>query len=400
MKKLSKDQVKAIVGVYVCCMAIMSILVPVPILAAIVAAFPDVSVTSIQMIVAIPSFAAIAGNFLFAKLATKMYRRSCMLLGMGLYLFGLLPYFFHGSIIPAYIAALCSGLAMGGTQVVSGALISDYFEGDSRGVLFGLCSLFVGIGGVIFMMIAGNMGAIAWYKAYLAYLAVVPMFLIELLFMPKGNIEVAKEGAPRAKISKTVLVIAALTFVYFACNQVYSSNISLLLAERSLGGTAEAGNVSSVNTLCGAIGGLFTLPFKKLCRKQSLSIAAVLAAVGSAVIFAAGGIPMVIVGTFLMAFMYAVYNPIGSQYVTEASNIANMSINLAVYQAAGSLGNFFSPIIFGAATASVGTSGSQFMAGAVVFAVVAVVSFAYYAKAKIEDGNSDVAVETAGNSVA
>ena len=105
---------------------------------------------------------------------------------------------------------------MGGVQNGTGALVTDEFEGDLRGTVFGLFSVFVGIGGILFTMVAANLGAQQWYNASLAYLVMVPMLILELICIPKGNKEAKPTKGNHIKVPKEVLAIGAIGFFYFA----------------------------------------------------------------------------------------------------------------------------------------------------------------------------------------
>lgn len=382
--KISKEQVRALVGFYSGTFTIMSILVPVPILGAVAQAFPDTPAMLIQMLVSCSSFAAIAGSFVFARLARYMYRRTGMLISTAIYLVGLLPVAFHDSIYPALFAAIAVGFAMGGVQNTVGAMITDYFEGDSRGLLFGLCSVFVGLGGTLYTMVAGRLGAENWWMAYYTYLIIAVVLVVMFIVLPKGKKEVAETGkAQRARIPREVIVVSLMVFFYFSCNQVFSNNISMFLAQTGLGDTVMSGNVSSVNTLVGAIGGLLVIPVHRLFKRQTLTVNAILGAIGAALIFTAGSIMPVFAGAFAMSFAYAVYNAISSQYVSEASDTVGMAFNLAILNSSGSLGNFFSPMMIGGvAGAFGGTAADSFMVCAALAAIVGVVSAVYFAKVK------------------
>ena len=395
--KISKDQVRALIGIYAGTLTIMSILVPVPILAAVAQAFPGTPPLLIQMLVSSSSFAAIVGSFVFARLARYIYRRTGMLIATCIYLFGLLPVVFHDSITPALISAIAVGFAMGGIQNTSGAMITDYFEGDQRGMLFGLCSVFVGVGGTIYTMLAGRLGAQNWWMAYYAYLVILIILAVMFIALPKGKKETTSEKMQRARIPREVVVIACLVFFYFACNQIFSNNISMFLSQNGLGGVVESGNVSSFNTIIGCLGGLLVVPCHRLFKRQTLTVNAILGGIGATLIFTAGSLMPVFAGAFCMSFAYAVYNAISSQYVSEASGTVGMAFNLAILNASGSLGNFFSPMMIGGLAGALGgTAQNSFMVGTALCVVIAVVSAAYFAKFKSpKSGSAESETETA-----
>ena len=376
------SNIKKCIGIYAASMNIMGILIPVSILAAVSQAFPDVPVATVQMIVAIPSILAILSNFVFAGLSYKFYRKTSIIISTCIMLVGgLIPYFFHDSIVPLLIAACLAGFAMGGVQNGTGALVTDEFEGDLRGTIFGLFSVFVGIGGILYTVIASRLGAGQWWDAYLAYLCLVPELILEIIFMPKGNKEEKPTKGNRVKVPREVLTIAVIGFFFFALTQLFNSNEAMLVTERGLGGTAEAGNAATLYNIAGMIGGFCVFPWKKLFKVQTLSVNTVISTVGCFIMLIAASMFQVSLGAVLMSFAYSIYNPIECQFASEASEPMGMAFNLAIITATQSLGQAFSPMIMGAVSMPFGGGISgQFTAGVVMFAVLAVVSFLYFGK--------------------
>ena len=380
---MTGKQIKSLVGIYAASMNIMGILIPVSILANVAQAFPEVPVAQVQMIVAIPSILAIASNFIFASLSHRLYRKTSIIISTCIFIVGgLLPFFFHDNFAWLLVAACCAGFAMGGVQNGTGALVTDEFEGDLRGFAFGLFSVFVGIGGVIYTMIASQLGAIEWHYAYLAYLALVPQLILEIIFMPKGNKEAKPTKANRVKVPKEVIIIGIIGFFYFALTQLFNSNEAMLVAERGIGGTVEAGNAATLYNIAGMIGGFLVFPWKRVFKKQTLSVNTVISAVGCALMLIAATMLHVSAGAILMSLAYSIYNPIECQFASEASEPMGVAFNLAVITATQSLGQALSPMIMGVAAIPFGGGiEGQFMAGTIMFIVLAVVSFWYFGKA-------------------
>lgn len=379
---MTGKQIKSLIGIYAASMNIMGILIPVSILAAVAQAFPDVPMAMVQMIVSIPSILAIASNFIFAGLSHKLYRKTSIIISTCIFIVGgILPYFFHDNFAWLIVAACCSGFAMGGVQNGTGALVTDEFEGDLRGTAFGLFSVFVGIGGILFTMVAANLGAQQWYNAYLAYLVMVPMLILELICMPKGNKEAKPTKGNHIKVPKEVLAIGAIGFFYFALTQLFNSNEAMLIAERGLGGTVEAGNAASLYNIAGMIGGFLVFPWKKIFKKHTLSVNTVISTAGCAAMLIASSMLHVSAGAILMSLAYSIYNPIECQFASEASEPMGMAFNLAIITATQSLGQAFSPMIMGAAAVPFGGGiTGQFTAGVIMVAILAVVTFWYFGK--------------------
>ena len=146
--------------------------------------------TTVQLIVAIPSLLAIVANFITAKLATRFTPRVRTIAACFFYVAaGLVGYFLHDNFAMLMVASCLAGFGMGGVQNSIASLITNSFDGDARGAAFGLCSVFVGLGGFVYVSMAAALGAQAWYNAYLGYFAVLVLIALQLIFLPKGELE-------------------------------------------------------------------------------------------------------------------------------------------------------------------------------------------------------------------
>ena len=102
---MKAQYIKDGIGIYAATATIMSIIIPVPVLASIAQAFPDVPMATVQLIVAIPSLLAIVANFITAKLATRYTPRVRTIADCLFYVAaGLVGYFLHDS-FPMLIVA-------------------------------------------------------------------------------------------------------------------------------------------------------------------------------------------------------------------------------------------------------------------------------------------------------
>ena len=112
-----KNNMKTLVGVYSCALALMGLIVPVSVLAGIVQSFPDAPITSIQLIVTLPSLVAIPVGILVSKLASRVYKKYTALFFTAFYVFaGTMPIYLHGTITELLISSSLVGVALGGLQ--------------------------------------------------------------------------------------------------------------------------------------------------------------------------------------------------------------------------------------------------------------------------------------------
>lgn len=377
---MKAQYIKDGIGIYAATATIMSILIPVPVLASIAQAFPEVPMTTVQLIAAIPSLLAIVANFVTAKLATRFTPRVRTIAACFFYVAaGLVGYFLHDNFAMLIVASCLAGFGMGGVQNSIASLITNSFDGDARGAAFGLCSVFVGLGGFVYVSMAAALGAEAWYNAYLGYFVVLVLIVLQLIFLPKGVLEEPTAKGEHVKIPREVIFLCIFGFAYFGATQLFNNNISMFIAETGLGGTMEAGNASQVYTLAGMVGGFLVFPIKRLFKNQTLAANALISLAGCACIVLTGSLVGVCIGAAFMAFGFAVYNPIESQLVSEASPAKGLAFNLALMAATQSIGQATSPYWIGAAATPMGGgTTAMFYVGVIIFAVLMVVQFLYF----------------------
>ncbi|WP_282191977.1 MFS transporter [Adlercreutzia caecimuris] len=391
---MKAQYIKDGIGIYAATATIMSIIIPVPVLASIAQAFPDVPMATVQLIVAIPSLLAIVANFITAKLATRYTPRVRTIAACLFYVAaGLVGYFLHDSFPMLIVASCLAGLGMGGVQNSIASLITNSFDGDARGAAFGLCSVFVGLGGFVYVSLAAMLGAEFWYNAYLGYFVVILLIVLQLVFLPKGELEEKTAKGEHVKIPREVIVLCVFGFAYFGATQLFNNNISMFVAETGLGGTIEAGNASQVYTLAGMAGGFIVFPVKRLFKNQTLAFNAIMSVIGCVLIVASGSLLGVCVGAAFVALGFAIYNPIESQLVSEASPAKGLAFNLALMAATQSIGQASSPYWIGAAATPLGGGvTSMFYVGIIIFAALVVAQFLYFnALKKKGSSSSDVA---------
>ena len=108
----------------------MSYLAVSPVIANIADEFSDVGVSTVQMILTLPSLVCLSTSLLAGVLARYLYKRSIILISMACYMMGgLCPLLINSSIFPLLICSAIMGLGVGGMVTTTGAIICDCYEG-------------------------------------------------------------------------------------------------------------------------------------------------------------------------------------------------------------------------------------------------------------------------------
>lgn len=378
---MSKEKIKYLVGVYACAICFMAMLTPVPIIAQIVMAFPGTDIVLIQMIVSMPSLVmAFAGMAVSSLLAHRFYKKHVALASFVVFMVaGLMPLLFHDNIWQLLTSAAFVGLGLGGLQNSSDALLADYFVDKERSTVMGLFSTFVGLGGVLWTIVAANLGAQNWVLAFAAYFIMIPFIIIAAICLPKGKIEPKRKVNVFRNIPREVWAITVFGLVFLMCVQLYNTNVSLLVAERGFGDAIEAGLATTATTIAGIVAGLLVGPAFAKLKNLAIPIMFCLTAVGLAVALVAPGIWVLALGGFVLSLGKEMFVPLAGNYSAGNSLPAGRAFNLAFGQAGNSLGAAFSPAVFGAVAAPLGgTIETKFVVGIVVCVIIAIIGFRYF----------------------
>ena len=109
---MDKTKIKYLVGIYAAAMCIMGMLVPVPIVASVAAAFPNENIAAVQMIIGIiPLMMAVSAMLVSSQLASRVSKKKTTLVGhVIVMLAGASVLVFHDSLAQVLAASAVMGL--------------------------------------------------------------------------------------------------------------------------------------------------------------------------------------------------------------------------------------------------------------------------------------------------
>jgi MFS family permease len=388
-----KNNVKTLIGIYSGSLCLMGLIVPVSVLAQIAMAFPDVPITTVQMMVALPSLVAVFSGLFISKFAHKIYKKHSMIFFTCLYMIsGMMPVVFHANMTQLLISAALVGVSMGGLQNPMTSIIPDYFEGQERATALGFLSTFICLGGIIYTFAASRFGASDWTHAFYAYGFMFIFLIGEIIFLPSGKLEPKASKSEPVKVPVEVIIVAALGFIFYTCYSVFNSNEALLIAERGIGGTVEAGYASTACTAAGILAGIITGSVVKFFKKYAIPVTFALGVAGLALCYIAGNVPVICIGAFILALGYQTFTPLAGIKAAEESGPVGMAFNMALVNAVCSFGQALSPYTTSIITKPWGsTINSLFMCATIGSVIISVIAFVHYGKGKAANKNQKVA---------
>ncbi|MCC8152586.1 MAG: MFS transporter [Lachnospiraceae bacterium] len=201
---------------------------------------------------------------------------------------------------------------------------------------------------MLFIWIGGQFAKVQWEKCYLCYLFILIIAVVEWFCVPKGKLDRKKEkGEPHTAIPGTILFYTVMILFFGIFIFTFSSNISLFITQRSLGGTVEASYASIIYNLAGMVAGCVTGFVLSRLKYKVFSCSIIIAAVGMLLCFFSTGFPVLCIGAIFCGAAYSIAIPAGNYYASIESTDYNRSFSIALLNALSGGGMLISPIFFG-----------------------------------------------------
>ncbi len=354
---MKASKLKNLVGIYSASLSLMGLIVPVSVLGSIAQAFPGTPIATIQLMVTLPSLIAIPTGILVSKLASRITKRSLILFFTAFYILaGTMPIYLHASMTELLLSAALVGVALGGLQNPMTAIITDVFEGEERFRYMNMLPTFICGGGTIYTMVAAMLGATDWTHAFYAYLIIGVFLVLEVFCTPKTVLEPKATKTEKAKVPREVYFLCAFGFLLYTACQVFNNNEAMLVAERGLGGVVEAGFGSTANTVAGIVSGFIATPLMRKLDKKYPVVLIGTGLVGLLCFALTSSVPMLCFAGFVIGLSYQLFTGVVVVGASNNSAAMGISFNIALGNAASSLGQSLAPFTTSALAAPFGGS--------------------------------------------
>lgn len=319
-----------------------------PILAEVGKYFPDSSDAAIQIVLTIINLITLPMMIiepLFEKFITK---RDIAIIGTALMLVGaLVPQVLNTELWMLYIASGIIGVGLSFVVVTSSSLISDYFSGIEKSRIMGFQSIFVSIGGTIIAKGSGLLTAMGgWKTGYLVFLITVPIILIILFTVPRGEVVVAeKTEGESGGISGSMIYFGFLCLVTGIFVATFNTNIAMYIDAKHIGDANTAGTVSGIMQVVGIVGGLLLGTVVKTFKRFTIGGSILVMAAGTACVALSTNFVVICLGALLVGIGFAIRNPGAVTFGANMVPAAQASLAIAIISATYNVGNFLSAFI-------------------------------------------------------
>lgn len=319
-----------------------------PILAEVGKYFPDSSDAAIQIVLTIINLITLPMMIIepvFEKFITK---RDIAIIGTALMLVGaLVPQVLNTELWMLYIASGIIGIGLSFVVVTSSSLISDYFSGIEKSRIMGFQSIFVSIGGTIIAKGSGLLTAMGgWKTGYLVFLITVPIILIILFTVPRGEVVVAeKTEGESGGISGSMIYFGFLCLVTGIFVATFNTNIAMYIDAKHIGDANTAGTVSGIMQVVGIVGGLLLGTVVKTFKRFTIGGSILVMAAGTACVALSTNFVVICLGALLVGIGFAIRNPGAVTFGANMVPAAQASLAIAIISATYNVGNFLSAFI-------------------------------------------------------
>ena len=276
-----------------------------PILSQIGEAFPHASPTRIQFLMTFPAIFSLVFTIVSAFLSDVFPKKKLALAGLATVgAGGVLAFLFHGSLGILFLWAAVIGIGIGMVAPVAPALVNETFLDHEKNTMLGLQSSAATLGGMLMSFAGGYLALAGWRYGYLVYLVGIPGHFITLFGVPRDSrtSSVSSEAVQRGRFRFVVWKEIILTILLLMVFSSFPTNISMLVAERSLGDTSLSGLLTTVFMLGGLVSGVLYGKVSSVLKHYTAPAGPLILGAGALIVALAYNVPMLLFGCFAGGF--------------------------------------------------------------------------------------------------
>ena len=347
-----------------------------PVLSQIGEAFPQASPARIQFLMTFPAIFSLVFTMISAFLSDVIPKKKLALAGLTTVgAGGILAFLFHGSLGILFLWAAVIGIGIGMVAPVAPALINESFTNGEKNTMLGLQSSSATLGGMLMSFIGGYLALAGWRFGYLVYLVGVPGLIITLFGVPKDkrSSSVSSEPVQRGRFRLVVWKEIILTILLLMVFSAFPANISMLVAERSLGDTSVSGLLTTVFMLGGLVSGVLYGKIAAVLKRYTSVAAALIMGAGALIVALSYNVPAIAFACFIGGFGTLMM----PANMSAASRLPGYeTLNSALIMGSSFVGAFLTPVFTSISAAITGSDSVTFrfytvIAAAVILAVLA-----------------------------
>lgn len=343
-----------------------------PALADIAAAFPQAKQTTVALLATIPSLFSVPCSLITGRLLGRRLRyRTMALAGILLMMLGgLLPLFLN-SLALIVCARGMMGVGLGILIPITPSTTMLSLPREQAQRQMGVNAASANAAAIVYQLIGGFACSISWRYSFLAYLLVIPVLPLVLLYMREPEIHkepdqqqkadqpqdatqrndpLVQTHSPRA-FGKPYWGWFILHFVFIVLFYAYITNISSIIADNNYGTASASALVLAVFSLGGTYGGHVMSRLITKIQKRVFVVAGLACFLGEIVLVAGGNLAMMFIGSLVYGLGFGMMLPSISLFSGYAVRPEQRAFALSINAVGNGAGTFLSAYIFAAIAA-------------------------------------------------
>lgn len=289
-----------------------------PVLGEIGDHFSSADKTLVQL-VAVMHSVSIVPSLLMASLACTIFPKKTVLIsGLVLFTVSGISGALATNIYLLLFTRIIMGVGLGFSIPFSTSLISDFYENEEKARMMGFSSSFNMIGGMVSLLLAGQLGFISWNLPFLIYGFGIPVIFLTAFFLPDlGKVSNKKITSSSARLGKEVYFLAFCMFVFCVLLFILNPTMAQFLRANGLGDARMAGLSIAFASMGGIVSGLMLQRSRQLTRQFFLPSMLTLSSMGFVLLAGSTALTAVFVGAFIIGFANRSVYPIFFLKATE-----------------------------------------------------------------------------------
>lgn len=383
MKQLTNER-RTIVSVIALSTLTMAMSATTPALADIAAAFPQAKQTSVAMLATIPSLFSVPCALITGRLLGRRVRYRTMALTAILLIIagGLLPLFL--SSLGLIIAARAMmGMGLGILNPITPSITMLELPKEQAQRQMGINGATSNTAAVIYQLIGGFACVISWRYSFLAYLLVIPVLPVVMIYLREPKITQERDKSTQGQsIGASIRTFGrpfwgwfVLHFFFISLFYAYITNISSIIANNHYGTASASALVLAVFSIGGVVGGHTMSRLITKIEKGVFILAGVICFTGKIILVAGGNIAMMYLGSLVYGLGYGMMLPAIPLFAGMSVAPEQRAFALSVNMVGNGLGTFLSAYIFAGIAALLGVSWDRFpiLASSIGYLVIAAI---------------------------
>lgn len=314
----------------------------------------------VKLVLTLPALFIVLGAPFAGYALDRWGRKPVVLISLLLYGLSGTSGFFLDSLYSILISRALLGLAVAGVMSGFTTLITDYFSGPQLNRFMGIQGAFMGLGGMVFVLLAGYLADISWNYPFLVYLLsfIVLPGAIFTIDEPKRDIgEGETKESPPVKILAPIYIAAFFgMFIFF----VFPVQLPFYLVGNVGVTSTQVGMALSIQTASSVIIALFYQKIKeRMSFRNIFAFIVLMLGIAHLVVSSTVSYEIILVGLFIGGLGLGILPPNVQVWVASSVPTSTRGRSIGGLTTFLFLGQFFTPILTEPLVNSVGL-GSMF----------------------------------------